>query len=34
MSSTFIALNNPEYKVPLHLIKMAQEENAKLQQMR
>ncbi|XP_070698242.1 ubiquitin carboxyl-terminal hydrolase 40 isoform X2 [Pempheris klunzingeri] len=28
------ALNNPQYKVPLHLIQMAQEENIKLQQMR
>ncbi|XP_038584441.1 ubiquitin carboxyl-terminal hydrolase 40 isoform X2 [Micropterus salmoides] len=28
------ALNNPQYKVPLHLIQMAQEENVKLQQMR
>lgn len=34
MSSTFAALNNPQYKVPLHLIQMAQEENIKLQQMR
>ncbi|XP_034531244.1 ubiquitin carboxyl-terminal hydrolase 40 isoform X2 [Notolabrus celidotus] len=28
------ALNNPQYKVPLHLIQMAQEENRKLQQAR
>ncbi|XP_069563342.1 ubiquitin carboxyl-terminal hydrolase 40 isoform X2 [Brachyistius frenatus] len=28
------ALNNPQYKVPSHLIRMAQEENIKLQQMR
>ncbi|KAG7224082.1 hypothetical protein INR49_019817 [Caranx melampygus] len=28
------ALNNPQYKVPSHLIQMAQEENIKLQQMR
>ncbi|XP_051242887.1 ubiquitin carboxyl-terminal hydrolase 40 isoform X2 [Dicentrarchus labrax] len=28
------ALNNPQYKVPLHLIQMAQEENIKMQQMR
>ncbi|XP_026195845.1 ubiquitin carboxyl-terminal hydrolase 40 isoform X2 [Anabas testudineus] len=28
------ALNNPEYKVPFHLIQMAEEENIKLQQMR
>ncbi|KAJ0063044.1 hypothetical protein NL108_010661, partial [Boleophthalmus pectinirostris] len=28
------ALNNPQYKVPLQLIKMAQEENTKLQQLR
>ncbi|XP_044023180.1 ubiquitin carboxyl-terminal hydrolase 40 isoform X1 [Siniperca chuatsi] len=28
------ALNNPQFKVPLHLIQMAQEENIKLQQMR
>ncbi|KAK2826421.1 hypothetical protein Q5P01_020635 [Channa striata] len=28
------ALNNPQYKVPIHLIEMAQEENVKLQQMR
>lgn len=34
MSSTFVALNNPQYKVPLHLIQMAQEENAKLRQTR
>lgn len=31
---TFVALNNPQYKVPPHLIQMAQEENAKLQRMR
>ncbi|KAI3367183.1 hypothetical protein L3Q82_008235 [Scortum barcoo] len=28
------ALNNPQYKVPLHLIQLAQEKNLKLQQMR
>uniref|UniRef100_A0A3Q2V4F7 Ubiquitin specific peptidase 40 n=1 Tax=Haplochromis burtoni TaxID=8153 RepID=A0A3Q2V4F7_HAPBU len=28
------ALNNPQYKVPSHLIQMAQEENIRLQQMR
>ncbi|XP_072220831.1 ubiquitin carboxyl-terminal hydrolase 40 isoform X2 [Leuresthes tenuis] len=28
------ALNNPEYKVPSHLIQLAQEENIKAQQMR
>ncbi|CAJ1073333.1 ubiquitin carboxyl-terminal hydrolase 40 isoform X1 [Xyrichtys novacula] len=28
------ALNNPQYKVPLHLIQMAEEENRKLQQAR
>ncbi|XP_049452493.1 ubiquitin carboxyl-terminal hydrolase 40 isoform X1 [Epinephelus fuscoguttatus] len=28
------ALNNPQYKVPLNLIQMAQEENIKLQNMR
>ncbi|XP_061599074.1 ubiquitin carboxyl-terminal hydrolase 40 isoform X2 [Cololabis saira] len=28
------ALNNPQYKVPSHLIQMAQEENFKLQEMR
>ncbi|XP_008275139.1 ubiquitin carboxyl-terminal hydrolase 40 isoform X2 [Stegastes partitus] len=28
------ALNNPQYKIPSHLIQMAQEENIKLQQMR
>ncbi|XP_037550519.1 ubiquitin carboxyl-terminal hydrolase 40 [Nematolebias whitei] len=28
------ALNNPQYKVPSHLIQMAQDENIKLQQMR
>lgn len=28
------ALNNPQYKVPSHLIQMAQEENIKLQEMR
>ncbi|CAG5866599.1 unnamed protein product [Menidia menidia] len=28
------ALNNPQYKVPSHLIQMAQEENISLQQMR
>ncbi|XP_019110038.2 ubiquitin carboxyl-terminal hydrolase 40 isoform X1 [Larimichthys crocea] len=28
------ALKNPQYKVPLHLIQMAQEENIKLQHMR
>nr|XP_046268138.1 ubiquitin carboxyl-terminal hydrolase 40 isoform X2 [Scatophagus argus] len=28
------ALYNPQYKVPLHLIQMAQEENIRLQQMR
>lgn len=32
--SLFVALNNPHYKVPPHLIQMAQEENIKLQQMR
>lgn len=31
---TFVALNNPQYKVPPHLIQMAQEENAELQRMR
>lgn len=28
------ALNNPQYKVPPHLIKLAQEENVKMQQIR
>uniref|UniRef100_A0AAQ5XXI0 Ubiquitin carboxyl-terminal hydrolase n=1 Tax=Amphiprion ocellaris TaxID=80972 RepID=A0AAQ5XXI0_AMPOC len=28
------ALNDPQYKIPSHLIQMAQEENLKLQQMR
>ncbi|XP_028995909.1 ubiquitin carboxyl-terminal hydrolase 40 isoform X2 [Betta splendens] len=28
------ALNNPQYKVPSHLVQLAQEENIKLQQMR
>uniref|UniRef100_A0A4W6EAC8 Ubiquitin carboxyl-terminal hydrolase n=1 Tax=Lates calcarifer TaxID=8187 RepID=A0A4W6EAC8_LATCA len=28
------ALNNPQYKVPSHLVQMAQEENLNLQQMR
>ncbi|KAM3594008.1 uncharacterized protein V6R79_000611 [Siganus canaliculatus] len=28
------ALNNPQYKVPLHLIQMVQEENVRLQKMR
>ncbi|XP_039459466.1 ubiquitin carboxyl-terminal hydrolase 40 isoform X1 [Oreochromis aureus] len=28
------ALNNPQYKVPSHLIQMAQEENIRLQQLR
>uniref|UniRef100_A0A3B4YKH0 Ubiquitin specific peptidase 40 n=1 Tax=Seriola lalandi dorsalis TaxID=1841481 RepID=A0A3B4YKH0_SERLL len=28
------ALTNPQYKVPSHLVQMAQEENVKLQQMR
>ncbi|XP_026161733.1 ubiquitin carboxyl-terminal hydrolase 40 isoform X2 [Mastacembelus armatus] len=28
------ALNNPQYKVPSHLIQMAQEENIKMQKMR
>ncbi|XP_039992469.1 ubiquitin carboxyl-terminal hydrolase 40 isoform X2 [Xiphias gladius] len=28
------ALNNPQYKVPSHLVQMAQEENIKLEQMR
>lgn len=32
--STFSALHNPQYKVPLHLIQMANEENIKLQKMR
>lgn len=32
--STFSALHNPQYKVPLHLNQMANEENVKLQKMR
>lgn len=34
MSPTFAALNNPQYNVPPHLIRMTHEENIKLQQMR
>lgn len=34
MCFVFAALKNPQYKVPLHLIQMAQEENIKLQHMR
>ena len=34
MCSIFAAQNNPQYKVPLHLIQMAQEENNKLEKMR
>ena len=30
----FQALNNPQYKVPFHLVQKAQEENIKLQEMR